>query len=145
MTLPPVRHLVIDSQAAQALLSTDPNDKTRAAVIEAILAANGRQVAPTTARGEAGWSRTDPAALRAHHLVSHDDALDRLATDRAVQLRSVVPDASLAAATMTVAAERLERADVVELLTADPREVAILAGQLDVNTDIRRVPPPSDI
>jgi hypothetical protein len=127
-----VRHLVVDNEAAAALLSTRPRDPKRAEVVLAVAAANGRRVAPTAVRCEADWRRSDPAAANANRLVPADDPLDRGRADRAVELRRATRSASLVDAAVAVAAERLAGADVVEILTSDPDDLEALAGYLDV-------------
>lgn len=129
MVRAPVRHLVLDDEAVRALLSTRARDRTRAAVIEAIAAANGRRVVPTAVRGEAGWRRSDPRAANANRLVPSDDALDRRGADRVVQLRAAVPAASVVDASVAVAAERISASDdVVEVLTSDVDDLSALAA-----------------
>jgi hypothetical protein len=133
----PVRHLVLDNEAVSALLTTASQHAKRAQVLEAIMAANGRTVVPTAVRCEALWDRTQQMSAAADLHVKHDDPLDRAAADRNVQLRKAVPAASLVDASVIVSAERLRGGDVVEVLTADPGDLAALAGQTDASIDIR--------
>ena len=135
----PVRHLVLDNEAASALLSDAPHDAKRREVIAAVMAANGRCAVPTAVRCEAWWRRIDPAAANANRLVPIDDPLDRAGADRDVELCRAVPSASLVDAAVAVAAERLPPADVVEVLTSDPGEVRQLATYLDVAVDVQRL------
>lgn len=134
-----VRHLVLDNEAAQALASTRNGDKRRAAVVEAIVAANGRAVVPTAVRVEAGWRRRDPSAANANRLVSNDAPLDRVDADRAVELRRLVSTASVVDAAVAVAAERVA-ADVagaiVEVLTSDVVDISALAAHVRVRMDV---------
>ncbi|MGH4008308.1 MAG: hypothetical protein ACRDTH_09190 [Pseudonocardiaceae bacterium] len=129
-----VRHLVLDNQAAQALSSSRAHDRRRASVVAAIMAANGKVIVSTAVRVEAGWRRRDPAAAAANRLVSNDVPLDRADADRAVQLRRLVPTASVVGATVAVAAERVA-ADVpcavVEVLTSDLADISALAAHVD--------------
>jgi hypothetical protein len=133
----PVRDLVLDNEAVSALLATAPQHAKRAQVLEAIMAANGRTVVPTTVRCEALWDRTQQAAAAANLHVQDDDPLDASAANRNVQLRTVVPGASLVDASLVVTAERLSGGDVVEILTSDPGDVAALSGYTDVRIDLR--------
>jgi hypothetical protein len=129
-----VRHLVLDNEAAQALSSSRPHDRRRASVVAAIMAANGRVVVPTAVRMEADWRRRDPAAAGANRLVSDDMSLDRADADRAVQLRRLVPTASVVDATVAVAAERVAAetpCTVVEVLTSDVADISALAGDAE--------------
>lgn len=134
--MPPklVRHLVLDNEAAQALSSSRAHDRRRASVVTAIMAANGRVVVPTAVRVEAGWRRRDPAAAGANRLVSDDVPLDRADADRAVQLRRLVPTASVVDATVAVAAERIAAnvpGAVVEVLTTDAADISALAAHVE--------------
>ena len=133
----PVRHLVLDSEAASALLSSTPVSAKRAAVMTAIAAANGRRVVPTAVRGESGWDRTDPDAANANRLVGADDVLDRPAANRVAQLRAVVRGASVVDAAVAVAAERAgSSGGVVEVLTSDVRDIRDLSGHLHATVDV---------
>ena len=133
----PVRHLVLDNEAVSALLATAPQHTERAQVLEAIMAANGRTVVPTAVRCDALWDRTQHASAAANLHVKDDDPLDPTAANRNVQLRKVVPAASLVNASVVVSAERLTGGDVVEVLTSDPGDLSALAGHTDVNIDVR--------
>jgi hypothetical protein len=62
----PDRHLVLDTEAASALLSSIQVNPKRAAVITAVAAANGERVVPTAVRPEARRDRTDPGAANAN-------------------------------------------------------------------------------
>ena len=135
----PIRHLVLDAEAASALLSSAPVSPKRAAVIAAIAAANGRRIVPTAVRGEAGWDRTHSAAANASRLVGLDDVLDRAGGDRVAQLRIAVPGASVVDAAVAVAAERAGGADVVEVLTSDVADLRALAAQARVGFHVTRV------
>lgn len=132
----PVRHLVLDNEAVSSLLVTAPGHAKRAQVLEAIMAANGRTVVPTAVRCEALLDRTQPASAAANLHVRDDDALDASAADRNVQLRKVVPAASLVDASVVVSAERLPGGDVVEILTSDPGDITELAGHTAVAVDV---------
>jgi hypothetical protein len=134
------RHLVLDNEAASALLSTEPHDARRARVIEGIAAANGRRLVPTAVRGETGWDRTDPAAANANRLMPTDDPLDRPGADRVAQLRAAVPHASVVDAAAAVAAERAGvDGGVVELLTSDVTDLTALAAHVSARIDIVRI------
>ena len=101
---------MVDSEAMSALLAPGARNRKRALVVEAILAANGRRIAPTAVRAEAGWRRQDPAAASANRLVPEDDALDR------------------------------HRADlVVEILTSDPEDLGALADHVHAIVDVQRI------
>lgn len=134
-----VRHVVLDNEAASALLSQVRRDARRKAVIVAIMAANGRRVVPTSVRAEAGWDRSAPSAADANRLVHSDDPLDPPAANRVVQLRRAVVGTSIADASVAVAAERLEGADVVEVLTSDPGDIAALVAHIRSDVHIARL------
>lgn len=134
-----VRHLVLDNEAAQALSCVRTGDQQRAAVVEAIMAANGRVVVPTAVRVEAGWRRRDHGAANANRLVGNDVPLDRADADRAVQLRRLVPAASVVDTTVAVAAERVAAdvaSSVVEVLTSDVADISALAAHVQVRMDV---------
>jgi hypothetical protein len=142
MPSPVTRHLVLDNAAVSALLSSRKRDARRKAVVEAILAANGRRLVPTAVRGEAGWDTTDPRAADANRLLGAgaDVALDGVAANRIVQLRAEVPTASVVDAAVAGAAERVgEDGNVVEVLTSDLRDLGALAGHLSATLDIDKV------
>jgi len=104
-------------------------------VVAAIVAANGRVAVPTAVRVEAGWRRRDPVAADANRLVGTDLPLDRPDADRAVQLRRLVPAASVVDAVVSVAAERLAAeapCAVVDVLTSDVADISALAAHADV-------------
>ena len=135
----PVRHLVLDNEAASTLLSTVWHDRKRAEVMASVMAANGRCVVPTAVRCEARWSRTDRLAAGANRLVPDDDLLERRGADRNVELQRAVPSASLVDASVAVAVERLPDAEVVEILTSDPEDLRKLADHLDGRVDVRQM------
>ena len=135
----PRRHLVLDTEAASVLLSAATRDAKRAAVFEAIAAANGHRVVPTAVRCEAWWDRTQPTSSNANRLVPDDDPLDRSGASRDVHLRTVVPTASLVDAAVAVAAERLPSADVVEVLTSDPGDLEALADNVERAIEVRAI------
>jgi hypothetical protein len=135
-----VRHLVLDSEAASALLSSTPVSAKRAAVMTAIAAANGRRVVPTAVRGESGWDRTDPGAANANRLVGADDVLDRAGANRVAQLRALVRGASVVDAAVAVAAERAgSGGGVVEVLTSDVTDIWDLSGHVHAAVDVVRL------
>lgn len=139
---PPTRHLVLDNAAAVALLSTRSHDPARAAVVEAVAAANGRRLVPTVVRVEAGWDRSDPRAADGNRLLGAgtDVLLDRAGANRAVQLRRAVATASVVDVAVAVAAEDAGRdGAVVEILTSDVGDFRSLAGQLECTVDVVRV------
>lgn len=128
-----VRHLVLDNEAAHRLVSARTHDRRRASVIAAIVAANGTVVVPSAVRVEAGWRRRDAAAASANRLVSKDIPLDRTNADRAVELRRLVPTASVVDTTVAVAAEHLATeipCAAVEVLTSDVSDMSALATHL---------------
>lgn len=135
MVRAPVRHLVLDNEAAQVLCSLHAGDHRRASVVAAIIAANGRVAVPTAVRVEAGWRRRDPAATGANRLVGTDILLHRTDADRAVQLRRLVPTASVVDTTVAVAAETLAAeapCAAVDVLTSDVADLSALAAHVDV-------------
>jgi len=103
------------------------------------VAANGRVAVPTAVRVEAGWRRRDPGAAGANRLVGTDVPLDRSSADRAVQLRRLVPTASVVDTTVAVTAEHLA-ADtpgaVVEILTSDVGDMSALAAHVEVSVAV---------
>jgi hypothetical protein len=135
-----VRHLVLDSEAASALLASASVNSKRATVVLAIAAANGQRVVPTAVRGEAGWDRTDPAAADANRLIRTDDVLDRVGADRVAQSRAAVPVASVVDAAVAVAAERAGGSGgVVEILTSDVADLRDLSANVQARVDIVRL------
>lgn len=138
----PTRFVVLDNEAARALLSTRSSDPTRATVVQALTASNGRPSVPLAVRVEAGWRRGDPAAANANRLVPEDAALDRPGADRAVELRGRCPTASVVDATVAVAAERRARSQpegVVEVLTSDVTDLSALAAHSDARIRVKGV------
>ncbi|MBA2730432.1 MAG: hypothetical protein H0U48_06740 [Euzebyaceae bacterium] len=129
-----VRHLVLDNEAAQALLQggAAPHPK-RAQVLLAVAAANGRRVVPTAVRGEAGWDRGQAVSADANRLVSEDSPFDAAAANRAVQLMALTPGASVVDASVAVAAERIGQGGVVEVLTSDVPDQKGLAANVAVD------------
>ncbi|HVW33174.1 MAG TPA: hypothetical protein VHL53_11595 [Acidimicrobiia bacterium] len=139
---PPVRHLVLDNAAVAALLSTRKRDRRRAAVVEAIAAANGRRLVPTAVRGEAGWDRTAARCADANRLLGADAdlVLDGAAANRVVELRRSVPSASVVDAAVAAGAETAGRSGgVVEILTSDVPDLQALAAFLGVGVDVTRL------
>lgn len=137
-----VRHLVLDNAAVSALLSGKKRDPKRAAVVEAIAAANGRRLVPTATRGEAGWDRTAPRAADANRLLGSetDSALDGAVANRVAQLRGAVASASVVDAAVAAAAEVAGASGgVVEILTSDRKDFRALAGHLSVPVDVTPV------
>lgn len=136
----PVRHLVLDTEAASALLSSTPVNRKRAVVITAIAAANGRRVVPTAVRGESGWDRTDPLSANANRLIGSDDVLERTGANRVAQLRAAVAGASVVDAAVAVAAERAgEGGGVVEVLTSDVADLRDLSAHVNAALDVVRL------
>ena len=136
----PVRHLVLDTEAASALLSSTQVNPKRAAVITAVAAANGERVVPTAVRGEARWDRTDPGAANANRLITADDVLDRPGANRVAQLRRLVPRASVVDAAVALAAERVgPGAGVVEVLTSDVADLQSLSAHIAARIDVVRL------
>lgn len=132
------RHLVLDSQAASALLRGPEAERRQ--VIEALAAADGGSVVPSAVRVEAGWDRRAGVAASANRLVPDDATLDRHGADRAAELRASVPAASVADACVALAAEHAAvRGGPVEILTSDPDDMAALAAQLEGRFEIRRL------
>jgi len=135
-----VRHLVLDTEAVSALLSSSPANPKRAAVIEAIAAANGQRVVPTAVRGESVWDRTDPGAANANRLIRTDDVLDRTGGNRVAQMRAVVKSASVVDAAVAVAAERVGASGgVVEVLTSDVDDLRDLSAHIRASVDVVRL------
>ena len=132
------RHLVLDNQAASALLRGPEAERRQ--VIEALAAADGGSVVPRAVRVEAGWDRRAGPAASANRLVPDDAALDRNGADRAAELRASVAAASVVDACVAVAAEHAAvRGGPVEILTSDPGDMVALAAQLEGRFEIRRL------
>jgi hypothetical protein len=136
----PVRHLVLDTEAASALVSSTRVNPKRAAVITAVAAANGERVVPTAVRGEARWDRTDPGAANANRLITADDMLDRPGANRIAQLLRVVASASVVDAAVALAAERVgSGGGVVEVLTSDVADLQSLLAHIGARIDVIRL------
>ena len=136
----PVRHLVLDTEAASALLSSTQVNPKRAAVITAVAAANGERVVPTAVRGEARSDRTDPGAANANRLITADDVLDRPGANRVAQLRRTEAAASVVDAAVALAAARDGRGGgVVEVLTSDIADLQNLSGHTGGRVDVVRL------
>lgn len=140
MSRRPRRHVVLDNEAVRGLLSRAPVDRARTVVVEALAAADGRRIAPSAVRGEAGWRRADPRAADANRLVPDDDPLDRGGADRVVELRRAVPSASVVDAAVAVAAERVaDDSSVVEILTSDVPDLVPLVEQVCGRVEVVRL------
>jgi hypothetical protein len=136
----PVRHLVLDTEAASALLSSTQVNPKRAAVITSVAAANGERIVPTAVRGEARWDRTDPGAANANRLIVADDVLDRAGANRVAQLRRAVARASVVDAAVALAAERVgSSGGVVEVLTSDVEDLEILSTHIGAHINVVRL------
>ena len=141
MTASALRHVVLDSEAVSALLTTRRSPR-RTTVVEAIAAATGRVVVPVSVRVEAGWDRTSSRAADANRIVPADAdlALDAAGANRASQRRELVPRASVVDATVAVAAEIVgARGGVVEVLTSDQRDIVALGMHLRATLDVIRL------
>lgn len=135
-----VRHLVLDNEAASALLRHGPNDAKRKEVIKAIAAANGNIRVPSAVRVEALWHRGTGVAGDANRLVPDDFDFDGDGANRMVELRTAVPDASVVDAAVALAAEVLgSSGDVVEVLTSDVQDMSALAGVANANIHVEGV------
>lgn len=134
--------LVLDNEAVQGLL--DPHHPKHRRVVALLTEANRRNlrrggrvvvIVPTAVRVEAGWDRTNPAAVNANRLARpRDHVLDAAAADRATQL--------LAATSVSVVdacvAEAAETAPVpVVVVTSDVQDMTRLAGFLADGTQVR--------
>ena len=104
----PVRTVVLDNEAVQALLDVGhPKNRRALAVIEAVASRNERRagtvrlVVPTSVRVEAGWVRRAPRAAAINRLRFDDLVLDAETADTAARIRAALPlsvaDAHLAA------------------------------------------------
>jgi hypothetical protein len=132
--------LVLDTEAASALLSSTAVNPKRAEVVTAVAAANGQRVVPTAVRGASGWDRTDPGAANANRLIRTDDVLDRAAGDRVAQLRGAVRTASVVDAAVAVAAERVGGlGGVVEVLTSDVEDLRVLSAHIHATVEVVRL------
>lgn len=128
--------VLLDNEAVQAL--GDPNHrKHRRVLSHTQVVANRKRRAidirlavPTTVRVEAGWDRTSPLWALANRLRIADMVLDSVAANMAAAIgassRVSVPDAHLGAVI------RSAPADHVTVLTSDPGDMRLVAGEATV-------------
>jgi predicted nucleic acid-binding protein len=132
-----MRHLVLfDNEAVQAL-GTPAHPKHRQVVSHAQVVADRKRRAaeielavPTSVRVEAGWDRTARAWAFVNHLRITDIALDtgsaNLAAAIGAECGVSVADAHLGAAI------RLRRGDRITVVTSDPGDLRVVAGDVAV-------------
>lgn len=133
MTAKPVAAVVLDNEAAQALLRVEhPKHRTVLAVVVELTTRAMRGaprvpvIVPTAVRVEAGWDRSAPAAATANRLArSIDRPLDSNAADRASQLRALMPVSVVDACV----AEAFESApQPAAVVTSDEKDMKALRG-----------------
>jgi hypothetical protein len=134
------RTVVLDNEAVAAL--ADVQHSKHPAVLAIIEVVNQRQarnerlrvIVPTAVRVEAGWDRTDSGAAELNRISrAVDSLLDAAAANRCVQLRRLVPEASVVDASVVQAAEAAALQPVT-IVTSDPRDIGRLAGHLAIST-----------
>lgn len=130
--------VVLDDEAVQALADVHhPKHPAALAVVEVTNQRRTRServriVVPAAVRIEAGWDRTEPAAAELSRVSRAIDAnLDGAAANRGVQLRRLVPEASVVDVTVAQVAEAADRQPVT-VVTSDGDDLTRLAGYLDV-------------
>lgn len=134
------RSVVLDNEAAQALLNPDHRKHRRTlAAVEAVTAralrraGSARLVVPTAVRVEAGWDRRARGAAAINRLRFDDAPLDRPAADRAAGVRHAlgvsVADAHLAAVIASTAGP-------VAVLTSDVADIRRIASHLDADVTV---------
>jgi predicted nucleic acid-binding protein len=130
-------HLVVlDNEAVQAL--QDPgHPKHRHVVSQAQVVASRKRraaviqvVVPTAVRVEAGWDRTSPAWAFPNHLRIADIPLDTAYANTAAAIHSrtgvSVADAHLGAVIQSAPA------DQITVVTSDPDDMRLVAGDKDI-------------
>ena len=133
MTAQPVASVVLDNEAAQALLAvTHPKHRAVLAVIAELTrrAMRGQPrvqtIVPTAVRVEAGWDRSAQAAANANRIVRPvDRPLSPTAADRACQFRAMV-EVSLVDACVAEAFESAPQPAAV--VTSDRDDMETLRG-----------------
>jgi predicted nucleic acid-binding protein len=130
------RYVILDNEAVQAL--QDPaHPKHRHAVshVQVIASRKRRAIAlevvvPTAVRVEAGWDRTSPAWVFPNRLRITDIPLASAQASTAAAIRSQtgvsVADAHLGAVI------RSAQADQITVVTSDPRDMHLVAGDKDI-------------
>ncbi|MHB8262820.1 MAG: hypothetical protein ACYDGY_03605 [Acidimicrobiales bacterium] len=128
--------VLLDNEAVQAL--ADPtHPKHRRVVSHTQVVANRKRRAteirlavPAAVRVEAGWDRTAPSWSFANHLRITDMSLDAASANVAAAIRDdtgvSVPDAHLGAVIQSLPA------DHITVLTSDPEDMRIVAGDAAV-------------
>ena len=132
--------VVFDNEAVAAL--SDVQHSKHPAVLALLEVANQRQarnervrvVVPTAVRVEAGWDRSDAGAADLNRISrAVDSLLDTVAANRCVQLRRLVPGASVVDASVAQAAEAAVLQPVT-IVTSDAGDLGRLAGHLTTTT-----------
>lgn len=130
--------VVLDNEAVTAL--ADVRHSKHASVLAVLEVANQRQarnerlrvLVPTAVRVEAGWERTDDGAAQLNRISrAVDSLLDTVAANRCVQLRRLVPEASVVDTSVAQAAEAAALQPVT-IVTSDAGDIGRLAGHLTV-------------
>jgi hypothetical protein len=131
------RLILLDTEAVQAL--ADPTHrKHRQVVSQAQVVASRKRraaviemVVPTAVRVETGWDRTSPAWAFLNGLRIADIPLDTFGANVAAAIRQSsavsVADAHLGAAIRSAAA------DQITVVTSDPSDMRVVAGDRDVS------------
>ncbi len=128
--------LLLDNEAVQALRDpAHPKHRRVLAHTQVIVGRKRRAAAismavPTAVRVEAGWDRTSPAWALPNQLRIADQPLDATTASTAAAIRSrtgvTVTDAHLGAAIQSAPADR------ITVITSDPADVRIVAGDKPV-------------
>jgi hypothetical protein len=128
--------VVLDNEAVAAL--ADVHHPKHSAVLAILEVTNQRQarnqpirvIVPTAVRVEADWDRTDPAAADLNRISrAIDSLLDAGAANRSVQLRRLVPQASVVDVCVAQSAEAAALQPVT-IVTSDADDLTRLAGHL---------------
>lgn len=132
-----MRAVVLDNEAVQALRDDrDPTHRQVLAHLAGIVERRrrGRQVSaivPTSVRVEAGWDRTQPAAINRLRVVDH--VLDAATGNVAAAIVDELAGVSVADAHLGAAIRSLPHDEVV-VLTSDPGDITRVAGDRPVRT-----------
>ena len=124
--------VVLDNEAVTAL--ADVRHSKHRAVLAVLELANQRRarnerlrvIVPTAVRVEAGWDRTAASAAELNRISRATDVLlDAVAANRCVQLRRLVPEASVVEASVAQAAEA-SALQPVTIVTSDAGDIGRL-------------------
>ncbi|WP_219417298.1 hypothetical protein [Pseudonocardia nigra] len=135
-----VKSVLLDNEAVQSLLDVRHAKHRRVlAAVEAVLARGRRHggsvrlVVPTTVRVEAGWDRRPASAAIVNRLRIVDAPLDRIAADRAADIRTML---RVSVANAHLAAVLQESDGPFAVLTSDVEDVRSIVGHLGVEVNV---------